>query len=51
MANELEKQQEEWTDITPPEKKLIWWTLGIGITLLVFFLILFRVIIPPPSVG
>jgi len=38
--------QEEWYDLLPIEKKLIGWSLGIGLSLLVVFIILFVFIFP-----
>lgn len=34
---------EEWYDLLPIEKKLIGWSLGIGILLLVIFILIFVV--------
>ncbi|MFZ5648086.1 MAG: hypothetical protein ACOY30_10765 [Bacillota bacterium] len=39
-------EQEEWYDLLPIEKKLIGWSLGIGVSLLVVFIILFVFIFP-----
>lgn len=36
-------EQEEWYDLLPIEKKLIAWSLGIGIVLLVIFILAFLV--------
>lgn len=38
--------QEEWYDLLPVEKKLIGWSLGLGIGLLALFVILFVFIYP-----
>lgn len=38
----LPEEREEWHDLTPPEKKLIGWSLGIGIALLIVLVIIFR---------
>lgn len=39
-------EAEEWYDLLPIEKKLIGWSLGIGLSLLVVFIILFVFIFP-----
>ncbi|MFZ5649401.1 MAG: hypothetical protein ACOY4I_00915 [Bacillota bacterium] len=39
-------EAEEWYDLLPIEKKLIGWSLGIGLSLLVVFVILFVFIFP-----
>lgn len=36
-------EAEEWYDLLPIEKKLIAWSLGIGISLLVVFILIFVV--------
>ncbi|MCL6477642.1 MAG: hypothetical protein K6T65_04425 [Peptococcaceae bacterium] len=36
-------EAEEWYDLLPVEKKLIAWSLGIGIVLLVIFILTFVV--------
>lgn len=37
-------EAEEWYDLLPIEKKLIGWSLGIGIVLLVVFILVFVVL-------
>lgn len=45
VAEQLEEEMvEEWFDLLPVEKKLIGYSLGLGITLLVIFVIVFRVL-------
>ncbi|MHB8156715.1 MAG: hypothetical protein ACYDEQ_04915 [Desulfocucumaceae bacterium] len=39
-------EQEEWYDLLPIEKKLIGWSLGIGLSLLVVFVITFVFLFP-----
>ncbi|NLC76954.1 MAG: hypothetical protein GX750_04965 [Clostridia bacterium] len=39
-----EEMVEEWFDLLPIEKKLIGYSLGLGITLLVIFVLVFRVL-------
>lgn len=41
---EIQKQEEEWFDLKPIEKKLCAYSLGLGIVLLIFFVILFEVV-------
>ncbi|MEW6727064.1 hypothetical protein ACP3TJ_02230 [Desulforudis sp. 1088] len=41
VAAELEAQ--EWHDLLPIEKKLMAWSLGLGIALLIFFIFIFEV--------
>lgn len=36
-------EAEEWYDLLPIEKKLISWSLGIGLALLVLFILIFVV--------
>jgi hypothetical protein len=36
-------EAEEWYDLLPIEKKLIGWSLGIGIVLLIIFILIFVV--------
>ena len=36
-------EAEEWYDLLPIEKKLITWSLGLGVTLLVIFILAFKV--------
>ncbi len=36
-------EAEEWYDLLPIEKKLIGWSLGLGILLLVIFILIFVV--------
>jgi hypothetical protein len=38
----LTEEREEWHDLMPPEKKLIGYSLGLGIVLLVLLVILLR---------
>lgn len=37
-------QEDEWYDLLPIEKKLIYYTLGLGILFMVIFIIAFKVI-------
>ncbi|HBV99488.1 MAG: hypothetical protein JL50_13700 [Peptococcaceae bacterium BICA1-7] len=39
-------QNEEWYDLLPIEKKLIGWSLGIGVSLLVVFIVVFVFLFP-----
>ena len=39
MAPEQLPQEEEWFDLTPVEKKLIGYTLGLGVALLLFLIL------------
>jgi hypothetical protein len=39
-----EMQAEEWFDLLPIEKKLIGYSLGLGILLLVIFIVSFKVL-------
>ena len=39
-------QEEEWYDLLPIEKKLIGWSLGIGVSLLVIFIVVFVFLFP-----
>ncbi|MDI6709774.1 MAG: hypothetical protein QMC81_11400 [Thermoanaerobacterales bacterium] len=41
---EMEAQAQEWYDLLPIEKKLIWYSLGLGIVLLIIFIFIFEVI-------
>ncbi|MEW5762848.1 MAG: hypothetical protein AB1776_06585 [Bacillota bacterium] len=45
---DLEKlpEEQEWFDLTPPEKKLIGWSLGLGIVLLVVLVWISYTLIP-----
>ncbi|MFZ5634882.1 MAG: hypothetical protein ACOY40_18805 [Bacillota bacterium] len=36
-------EAEEWYDLLPIEKKLIAWSLGIGVVLLIIFILIFVV--------
>lgn len=45
VAEKLEEEMvEEWFDLLPIEKKLIGYSLALGITLLVIFVLVFRVL-------
>ncbi|MCL5056880.1 MAG: hypothetical protein M1130_02565 [Actinobacteria bacterium] len=39
-------QNEEWYDLLPIEKKLIGWSLGLGVSLLVVFIVVFVFLFP-----
>ena len=39
-----EAAEDEWYDLLPVEKKLIFYTLGLGLVLLVIFIFLFGVL-------
>lgn len=40
---EIQKQEQEWFDLKPIEKKLCGYSLGLGIILLVIFILIFEV--------
>ncbi|MFZ5898737.1 MAG: hypothetical protein ACOYU7_06140 [Bacillota bacterium] len=37
-----EMEAQEWFDLLPVEKRLMGWSLGLGVVLLVIFIIIFR---------
>ncbi|MFZ5643347.1 MAG: hypothetical protein ACOY46_07135 [Bacillota bacterium] len=39
-------EQEEWYDLLPIEKKLIGWSLGLGVSLLAVFIVVFVFLFP-----
>jgi hypothetical protein len=41
---EMQAQAEEWYDLLPVEKKLIGYSLSLGILLLVIFIVCFKVL-------
>ncbi|GBF35278.1 hypothetical protein DCCM_4401 [Desulfocucumis palustris] len=43
-ANALAIEEEEWHDLLPVEKKLIGYSLGLGIALLVVFIGVFEIL-------
>ncbi len=42
-VNALSIEEEEWHDLLPVEKKLIGYSLGLGVVLLVVFIAIFEV--------
>jgi len=42
LADELRKMEDEYEPLLPIEKKLIWYTLGTGIVLLVLLVLVSR---------
>jgi hypothetical protein len=45
LADELRKMEDEYEPLLPIEKKLIWFTFGTGIVLLVLLVLLSRALI------
>ena len=45
LADELRKMEDEYETLLPIEKKLIWFTFGTGIALLVLLVLLSRALI------
>ncbi|MDP4127690.1 MAG: hypothetical protein Q8912_12185 [Bacillota bacterium] len=41
---EMQAQAEEWYDLLPVEKKLIGYSLGLGILLLIIFIVGFKIL-------
>ena len=42
VSDELERMKSEYEPLLAVERKLIWWTFGSGVVLLVFFLLISR---------
>ncbi len=45
MTEELERMKSEYEPLLPIERKLIWWTFGSGVVLLLIFLLVSRVFV------
>jgi hypothetical protein len=44
MTEELERMKSEYEPLLPVERKLVWYTFGVGVVLLVLFILISRAV-------